>query len=100
MKKILLIAILVGASTAQAKTSIRSHTRINRSYVAPHIQNSPAGTTLDNYSTQGNYNPYSGAKKHRTPTYGGGYSVPSFQSQPMEPIQRMEPIQPYGIHYK
>lgn len=93
MKKILLIAILVGASTAQAKTSVYGHTKSNGTYVAPHMLRSPAGTTLNPYSIQRNYNLYSGAKKHRAPTYGGGSSVPSYQ-----PIQPIEP-NPYGFHF-
>lgn len=36
-------------------------------YVAPHYQTNPNSTTLDNYNTRGNYNPYTGRTGTRSP---------------------------------
>jgi len=38
-------------------------------YVQPHYQSSPNGTVNDNYSTQGNVNPYTGAYGTRPRQY-------------------------------
>lgn len=37
------------------------------SYVAPHYKTSPNKTKFDNYSTKGNYNPYTGKKGSASP---------------------------------
>jgi len=92
MKKILLLAILVGTTTAQADTYVQGHIRSNGTYVAPHMRSNADSTTSNNYSTQGNTNPYTGAEGHRASSYGGGYSGSSYQS-----VQPIQPIQPYGF---
>jgi hypothetical protein len=38
-------------------------------YVQPHEQTNPNGTQYDNYSTRGNYNPYTGRTGTRTPKW-------------------------------
>jgi hypothetical protein len=38
-------------------------------YVAPHYQTNPNSTQLDNYSTRGNINPYTGQMGTRIPRY-------------------------------
>jgi hypothetical protein len=43
-----------------ADVHVRGHYRSNGTYVQPHYRSSPNGTTLDNYSTKGNVNPYTG----------------------------------------
>ena len=57
----LAIIIALTASAAEAKSS---HTRgyVTRSgtYVAPSYHTAPNRTKLDNYSTKGNVNPYTG----------------------------------------
>lgn len=67
MKKIvtgltLAFLILVSSGTAEAKTiSVKSYYKPStRSYVMPSYRTSPNKTKLDNYSTKGNYNPYTG----------------------------------------
>jgi len=53
------IAIL-SAGDALANTYVRGYTRKDGTYVAPHYRTSPNRTQRDNYSTYGNYNPYTG----------------------------------------
>lgn len=43
-------------------------------YVAPHYQSPPNGTTFDNWSTRGNTNPYTGQAGTRNPYAGGTVS--------------------------
>ncbi len=48
-------------SSVSAKTvSVKGYTKKNGTYVMPSYKTSPNRTKLDNYSTKGNYNPYSG----------------------------------------
>ena len=61
MKKLtILAALLVAAPTFAADTYVRGYTRSDGTYVAPHYRSAPNSTRLDNYSTQGNVNPYTG----------------------------------------
>jgi hypothetical protein len=54
-------AFLTASGPALAKdVHVKGHFRSDGTYVAPHTRSSPNATKLDNYSTQGNYNPYSG----------------------------------------
>lgn len=77
----ILIAALVGlsATAASAQPVQRDgYIRKDGTYVAPSYSTRPNGTKLDNYSTQGNYNPYSG----RTGT-----------------VDPYKPADPYGSSY-
>jgi len=76
MKKIalnLLVALFIfGVSLvgpAQAKTSsVRGYVKPSTGkYVMPHYKTTPNKTKLDNFSTKGNYNPYTGKKGYVSP---------------------------------
>ena len=69
MKKIFLMAILfVGflsfSASVEARTvSVKGYYKPSTGrYVAPSYRTSPNNYKFDNYSTKGNYNPYSGKK--------------------------------------
>jgi hypothetical protein len=69
MKKLLLVlALLVGvllfSASADARTTrVRGYYKPSTgSYVAPHYKTTPNQTKIDNFSTKGNYNPYTGKK--------------------------------------
>ena len=70
MKKIAILSILgilfVGlfgfVNSSEALTRVNGYTKKNGTYVMPSYRTSPNKTKLDNYSTKGNYNPYSGKK--------------------------------------
>ncbi|MGE5513850.1 MAG: hypothetical protein ACM31O_21695 [Bacteroidota bacterium] len=47
-------------SAASADTYVRGYTRRDGTYVQPHYQTNPDGNKFNNYSTQGNVNPYTG----------------------------------------
>jgi len=77
MKKIIVSSILglsllglfVSVSSVEAKTiRVKSYYKpSSMKYVAPSYRTSPNKTKLDNYSTKGNYNPYTGKKGYVSP---------------------------------
>ncbi len=78
MKKLFLTVlaacILVPFISADAQVSVRGYYRKDGTYVRPHMRSSPNSTTLDNYSTRGNINPYTGQPGTRSPGYSMGRS--------------------------
>ena len=62
MKRIALAAILavVGTSTYAASTQVDGYMRKDGTYVAPHFRTTPDNSRANNYSSQGNFNPYNG----------------------------------------
>ncbi len=82
MKKIIaLTAFLLAAFCSFSQTYVRGYTRSNGTYVQPHYRSSPNNTKIDNWSTYGNVNPYTGSVGTRTySNYNNSiyyYSVPS-----------------------
>lgn len=68
----LLASVLVwGVSPAFAQVRVEGYYRKDGTYVAPHYRSSPNSSKSDNYSTKGNYNPYTGKKGTQDP-----YRVP------------------------
>ena len=67
MKTILAsLAIVLCASAAHADT-VNGYMRKDGTYVQPYQRSSPNSTTLDNYSTRGNVNPYTGEQGTHRP---------------------------------
>ena len=60
----LLILLVTFFLTAQASnaTHVMGYYRSNGTYVQPHYRSNPNSSRSDNYSTKGNYNPYTGKK--------------------------------------
>ena len=72
MKSIVLAvfaAIVCCASVANADQLVNGYVRRDGTYVAPHYRSSPNSTQLDNFSTEGNTNPYTGQQGTRQPQY-------------------------------
>lgn len=71
--KLLAAATLLALSTASiaADTYTHGYTRQDGTYVQPHYSTAPNSSRLDNYSTQGNTNPYTGQQgtQSREPAY-------------------------------
>ena len=55
-----LAALELSCGFALAQTYVRPYVRSDGTYVQPHFRSSPNGSTLDNWSTKGNTNPYTG----------------------------------------
>jgi hypothetical protein len=70
MKQIMVLALLMaGSASMAADVTHQGYTRRDGTYVQPHHQSAPNSTNLDNYSTRGNVNPYTGQAGHVAPNY-------------------------------
>lgn len=61
MKKTIVLLAVVAALTATAAFAdeyVNGYLRQDGTYVQPHFRSSPNSTQIDNYSSQGNTNPY------------------------------------------
>lgn len=73
MKKALIFLAVIGifsfAGSAEAKTiRVRSYYKPSTHTIVPsHYKTAPNRTRLDNYSTKGNYNPYTGKRGTKNP---------------------------------
>jgi len=52
--------LFLSVSSVEAAVRVSGYIRKNGTYVAPSYRSTPNKTKLDNYSTKGNYNPYTG----------------------------------------
>lgn len=62
---------LISASAMAQGVYHQGYTNRNGTYVQPHYQSAPNNTRADNWSSQGNVNPYTGNAGTRDP-YGSG----------------------------
>lgn len=92
MKRIAVVLALLGiAVTAQAQSHyVRPYTRSDGTYVPGHFQTNPDGSRANNWSSQGNINPYTGQLGTVNP-YAQPYPQ---QIQPIQPIRPIQPLQP------
>ncbi len=59
---------IVSVPSVEAATRVRGYYKPSTgTYVAPSYRSSPNHSRLDNYSTKGNYNPYTGKKGSVSP---------------------------------
>lgn len=66
----LALALLVGfaaTSSVQAQVHVDGHVRRDGTYVPPHYRTAPDDTRMNNWSTRGNTNPYTGQPGYRDP---------------------------------
>lgn len=62
MKAFLIALAVAGATLTSANAgSVNGYIKKDGTYVAPHFRSSSNGTVTDNYSFQGNSNPYNGS---------------------------------------
>jgi hypothetical protein len=84
----LLAAVLAMlAGQVWADTFVRGYTRKDGTYVQPHYRSNPDGNRFNNYSTQGNTNPYTGRAgtvNPYVPSYRPApvYNPPTYDSAP------------------
>lgn len=69
-----MIVAITAPAVAQGSHSVRGYTRKDGTYVAPHRATNPNSTKLDNWSTKGNTNPYTG-KEGTVDPYGSPSST-------------------------
>lgn len=83
MKTTMLIACLaILTGTASAQVYVKPHVTRDGTYVEGHQRTAPNSTKLDNYTTQGNVNPYTGQAGTVNP-----FTPPP---QPTYPAQRQQ----------
>lgn len=79
MKFIIMFFLAVStmfSSTANADTWVNGYMKSNGTYVPGHFRSSPDGSVDNNWSTEGNVNPYTGRIGTRNPSsYGYGPAV-------------------------
>lgn len=73
-----LALIVSGAAAAQGTHYVRGYYRSDGTYVQPHMQTNPDGNPYNNWSTQGNVNPYTGEPGYKTPRPSYGYTAPTY----------------------
>lgn len=102
---VLALMAVATAAEAQGSHAVRGYTRKDGTYVAPHMQTNPDSTRANNWSTQGNTNPYTGEEgtKPLYPSYTPSYRAPAPRTfggvqplQPLRPLEPLRPIQPLG----
>jgi hypothetical protein len=82
-----IIAIISVVSSAHAQTAVHGYVRKDGTYVQPHYKTAPDNSRFNNYSTQGNYNPYTGQNGTVNPyaapsPYGMGGGRPNSYQNP------------------
>lgn len=85
MKKLVLASIIFfELNTILFAQWINGYTKTNGQYVQGYNRSSKNSSTYDNYSTKGNYNPYTGKKGTKNPyksyNYSNSYGKPSKKS--------------------
>ena len=86
MRKIALATLMFVCSTAMADNFVQGYMRSDGTYVAPHYRSEQNTYRMDNYSSQGNTNPYSGQRGSQrnelsdTPTYNPNYGNPNYNN--------------------
>lgn len=92
MKKVLISTALTAVSLVAFAGDhyVAGYTKADGTYVPGHMQTDPNSTKLDNYSTKGNVNPYTGQAGTANP-----YIVqqPKPPADPYKPL-KVEPIKP------
>lgn len=61
------IALSISAPALSVDTYVQGHVRRDGTYVQPHYQTASDNTRSNNYSTQGNTNPYTGQQGYADP---------------------------------
>ena len=55
------------SNSSSSSHSVKGYVKKDGTYVAPHQQTNPDGTKLNNWSTKGNVNPYTGVPGMKDP---------------------------------
>ena len=91
--RVLLMMLL--CCSAEADTYHRGYMRHDGTYVQPHYQSAPNHSRLDNYSTQGNVNPYTGSSGTVSPMPSPIAPHPLPSIQPIQPLAPLAPLPQY-----
>jgi hypothetical protein len=89
MKAAVFAALLVAFGAAHADKYTQGYVKSNGTYVQGYYSTSPNSTRTDNYSAQGNVNPYTGSVGTVNP-----YTAPQPVYTPPPAMQPMQPVKP------
>ena len=94
-----ILLVLVVTSTAKAQdTFVDGYYRNDGAYVQPHYRSAPNNNPYDNYSIQGNINPYTGVVgQQKPPSFGYDGGENSFKPQTYP--QHRQNSRTYGSSY-
>ena len=96
MKKLLIAAAMLVCGAAQAQVYVPGYVRSDGTYVQGYYRTAPNSTKLDNYSTRGNTNPYTGKQGTVDPyQYHPQQYAPQTYSQP-QTLYTPQPMQSLG----
>lgn len=73
------VALVLATSAGAQSVRVKGYVKKDGTYVAPHYRSSPDSSKTNNWSSQGNYNPYTGKQGTQNPygsTYGSTYRSP------------------------
>lgn len=90
---LLAVTLLGYVGQAMSQVRVKGYFKKDGTYVAPHVRSSPNSTSSDNYSTKGNYNPYTGEKGTENP-YRVLQHLPAFVVPRAVSPQYIAPPQP------
>lgn len=99
MRALLALLILAVSLPASAQVHVKGYTRKDGTYVPPHERTAPNSTRLDNYSTKGNYNPYTGKEGTKSPYPERSFPAYTPFSQPTVP-RYLPKYQPHNPSYE
>lgn len=96
MKKLVLLSLFILLCIpVNADQFVNGYYRKNGTYVQPHYRSRANYTKFDNYSTRGNYNPYTGQRGSQNP-----YNMSQYNYQPLPtyeiPKAKMLPTPEYS----
>lgn len=74
MKLAITAALLALSVSASADQFVNGYIKKDGTYVAPYVRSTPNNSQYDNYSTQGNVNPYTGQRGTESNTDNGNYA--------------------------
>lgn len=83
MSRLLAIGVLIlSTQQAFAQVSVDGYSRRDGTYAQPHQRTRPDNSPLNNYSTKGNINPYTGQNGTVDPYRAPSPSIPTYDSTP------------------
>jgi hypothetical protein len=99
-----ILAVLSASALAQNSHYVQPHVTRNGTFVPGHMQTNPDSSRLNNWSTQGNVNPYTGQSGSVNPwnTPAPAYTPPPanpFNAQPYGGAQPFQVPNPYAPRY-
>lgn len=85
MTNLFVFLVLSIALPAGAQTYVKPHVRKDGTYVEGHQRTRPNSSVDDNFSTKGNYNPYTGQSGTEPRSYERPYRAPSYTPSTVGP---------------